>query len=74
MSFLDTTQLRGHTDEQYKDAPGMDFADAEATEATQIFEVVEGRDGIEYQVKYVGRLTDDQSDGAHWSEQPNSPE
>ena len=35
----------------HKDAPGMDFADAEATEATQLFDVVEGREGVEYQVK-----------------------
>ncbi|GFZ50096.1 hypothetical protein JCM24511_07849 [Saitozyma sp. JCM 24511] len=35
----------------FKDAPGMDFSDAEAADPTQVIEVVESRDGVEYQVK-----------------------
>jgi hypothetical protein len=29
----------------------MDFSDAEAADPTQVLEVVESRDGVEYQVK-----------------------
>jgi hypothetical protein len=36
---------------QFKDTPGMDFSDAEAADPTQVLEVVESRDGVEYQVK-----------------------
>ena len=31
----------------------MDFSDAEARPATQILDVVEGREAVEYQVKWV---------------------
>lgn len=34
----------------------MDFSDAEATEAAQVLDVVEGREGVEYQVKWVFAL------------------
>ncbi|KAK1923734.1 PITH domain-containing protein [Papiliotrema laurentii] len=35
----------------FKDGQGMDFSDAEARTPTQVLDVVEGRDGAEYQVK-----------------------
>lgn len=35
---------------QYRDAPGMDFGDTDRT-ATQVLEMVESREGVEYQVK-----------------------
>lgn len=38
---------------QFKDAPGMDFSDAEGREPTQKLEMVERREGVEYQVKSV---------------------
>ncbi|RSH93496.1 hypothetical protein EHS25_007852 [Saitozyma podzolica] len=44
------TYLRLETT-SFKDAPGMDFSDAEAADPTQVLEVVESRDGVEYQVK-----------------------
>jgi hypothetical protein len=36
---------------QFKDAPGMDFSDVEGREPTQKLEMVEQRDGVDYQVK-----------------------
>jgi hypothetical protein len=36
---------------QFRDAPGMDFNDAESATPTQTFEVLETRQGVEYQVK-----------------------
>lgn len=36
--------------EQYRDSPGMDFGDTDRA-ATQVLEMVEENEGVEYQVK-----------------------
>lgn len=35
---------------QYRDSPGMDFGDTDRA-ATQVLQMVEAREGVEYQVK-----------------------
>ncbi|CAD6585921.1 MAG: hypothetical protein TREMPRED_004278 [Tremellales sp. Tagirdzhanova-0007] len=35
----------------YRNAPGLDFSDAVSATPTQVFEVVQAREGVEYQVK-----------------------
>jgi hypothetical protein len=36
---------------QFSNAPGLDFSDAESRTPTQQFDVVDAREGAEYQVK-----------------------